>query len=357
MKKVVSLCLAAVLAAGILAGCGSGGTSEENTGTASTSQTAGVSSMVFADTQYPTNLDCAVGWNGWYTSRYGITETLFNLDKEMKAKPWLAKSCEAVDDTTWKITLRDDVTFQNGKKMTAQSVIDSWNRTMKINTRLNELLFIDSMTADSETVLTVKTTKPVPAFESNLCDPIASITDVNSGTNPETNPVGTGPYMAVNYDVKKQCNVKRYDGYWGGTPKLETATFNIIADPSALAMAQQSGESDVSLTIPSTSLSLFDNNSNYVVDGATGSRGQVMFINFKNEFLQDINVRKALSMCIDKESYAKGLNKGASEPANGLFPDSFDFGGKDLKGYSYDLEGAKNYWMKRVIKIQTETVL
>lgn len=76
-------------------------------------------------------------------------------------------------------------------------------------------------------------------------------------------------------------------------------------------MAQQSGESDVSLTIPSTSLSLFDNNSNYVVDGATGSRGQVMFINFKNEFLQDINVRKALSMCIDKESYAKGLNKGA----------------------------------------------
>ena len=122
-------------------------------------------------------------------------------------------------------------------------------------------------------------------------------------------------------------------------------------------MAQQSGESDVSLTIPSTSLSLFDNNSNYVVDGATGSRSQVMFINFKNEFLQDINVRKALSMCIDKESYAKGLNKGASEPANGLFPDSFDFGGKDLKGYSYDLEGAKNYWMKRVIKIQTETVL
>ena len=51
MKKVVSLCLAAVLAAGILAGCSSGGTSEENNGTASTSQTSGVSSMVFADTQ------------------------------------------------------------------------------------------------------------------------------------------------------------------------------------------------------------------------------------------------------------------------------------------------------------------
>ena len=61
------------------------------------------------------------------------------------------------------------------------------------------------MTADSETVLTVKQQNRFPAFESNLCDPIASITDVNSGTNPETNPVGTGPYMAVNYDVKNNA--------------------------------------------------------------------------------------------------------------------------------------------------------
>ena len=60
--------------------------------------------------------------------------------------------------------------------------------------------------------------------------------------------------MAKSYEVKKQCVVERYDNYWGGKPALEGATFNIIADTSALAMAQQTGESDVSLTIPSTSL-------------------------------------------------------------------------------------------------------
>ena len=74
---------------------------------------------------------------------------------------------------------------------------------------------------------------------------------------------------------------------------LETATFNIIRDPSALAMAQQSGESDVSLTIPSTSLSLFDNNSNYVVDGATGSCAVKLCLSTLKMNLQDINVRKA----------------------------------------------------------------
>ena len=78
-----------------------------------------------------------------------------------------------------------------------------------------------------------------------------------------------------------------------------------------------------------------------MVDGAVGSRGQVLYMNFENEFLKDINVRKAISMAIDKESYANILNKGASVPANGLFPDSVAFGGKDLKGYSFDTAGAK----------------
>ena len=131
---------------------------------------------------------------------------------------------------------------------------------------------------------------------------------------------------------------------------MEGATFNIIADTSALAMAQQTGESDVSLTIPSTSLSLFENNANYVVDGAIGSRGQVLYINFKNEFLKDINVRKAISMALIKIVMLI-FNKGASEPANGLFPDSLAFGGKDLKGYSFDMEGAKKLLLMLVIRI------
>ena len=68
---------------------------------------------VFADTQGPTSLDPAESWNSWYTSRYGITETLYKLDDSLVPQPLLALSCEMTDDTTWVITLRDDVTFQN----------------------------------------------------------------------------------------------------------------------------------------------------------------------------------------------------------------------------------------------------
>ena len=77
---------------------------------------------------------------------------------------------------------------------------------MELNARLNELLFIDTMTADGQ-VLTIQTTKPVPSFLSNLCEPVTGILDVSAETDPAVQPIGTGPYMAKSYEVKKQCVV------------------------------------------------------------------------------------------------------------------------------------------------------
>ena len=304
---------------------------------------AAVTTMTFADTQAPTSMDIAEGWNDWYTSRYGVTETLFMLDQNLSAQPFLCESAENTDSLTWVLKLRDDVTFQNGEKMTAQTVKDCWERTAEINARFNENLYIDTVEADGQT-LTVTTTEPVPAFESALTTPLAGIYYVTDGMNPTDNAtdmIGTGPYKVVSYDVKKKAVVERYDDYWQGTPALEGATFNILDDVGALTMAQQNGDSDVTLTIPASSLELFENDGNFVVDGQVGSRGQIIWFNFENELLQDSAVRKAMSMAIDKKSYAEALNKGGSEPATALFPDNTAFGGTSVKGYDYDIEGAK----------------
>lgn len=304
---------------------------------------AATETMTFADTQAPTSMDIAEGWNDWYTSRYGVTETLFVLDQNLSAQPFLCESAENTDPLTWVLTLRDDVTFQNGEKMTAQSVKDCWERTAGINARFNETLYIDSVEADGQT-LTVTTTQPIPSFQSALTTPLTGIYYVSENMDPANNAtdlIGIGPYKVVSYDVKKQAVVERYDGYWQGTPALESATFNILDDVSALTMAQQNGESDVTLTIPASSLELFQNDDNFVVDGQVGSRGQVIWFNFENELLQDSAVRKAMSMAIDKESYASILNKGGSEVATALFPDNTAFGGSSVDGYEYDIEGAK----------------
>lgn len=333
-KKLLSIAVAAILCVGSLTACSSG---ESGSQTEAENMGAGTNIAVVADTQCPTSLDLAQSWDSWYTSRWGITETLYKLDDNLEPQPFLAEGCEMIDENTWKITLRDDVTFQNGSKMTAESVKLCWERTAGINARFNELLYIDSIEADGQ-ILTVKTSKPVPAFMNGLCEPLTGIIDVTAETDPATLPIGTGPFAAVSYEVKTRAEVTKYAGYWGGEPKLDGAVINIIGDTSTLAMAQQNGESDISVSMPSASLELFGDESLYNVDGVAGSRGQVIFINFSNKFLQEKAVREAISMAIDKQNYADIINKGASAAATELYPDFMAFGGTN--GYEYDIEGA-----------------
>ena len=330
-NKLLCAAAAAMLFVSALSGCASSENTAENTAA------EGENIIVVADTQCPTSLDPAQSWDSWYTSRWGITETLFKLDNDLEPQPLLAESCEMTDEKTWVITLRDGVTFQNGNPLTAESVKLCWERTAGINARFNELLYIDSMEADGLT-LTVRTQKPVPAFKNSLCEPLTGIIDVTADTDPAVSPVGTGPFMAVSYEVKTRAEVTKYENYWGGEPKLDGAVINIIGDTSTLALAQQNGESDISVSMPSTSLELFSDTSLYNVDGVAGSRGQVIFINFSNEFLKEKAVRQALSMCIDKQGCAEIINKGASVPAAELYPDFMAFGGDE--GYEYSIEKA-----------------
>lgn len=290
-----------------------------------------------ADTQSPTSLDPAQSWDSWYTSRWGITETLFRLDENLEPQPYLVERYEMIDPTTWKLVLKEDITFHNGKVLNAEAVKLSWERTKEINARFEELTYIEDMTAEGLT-LTVITTDPVPAFINALAEPITGIIDVTSEENPAIKPIGTGPFQAVSYEVRTRAEVEKYDEYWGGEPEIDGAEIRIIGDTSTLAMAQQSGEIDVSVSMPSTSLELFSDAERYNVQGVPGSRAQILFLNFEKDAIKELAVRKALSMIIDKESYAKILNKNASVKATGLYPDFMDFGATE--GYAYNMEEA-----------------
>ena len=174
-----------------------------------------------------------------------------------------------------------------------------------------------------------------------LCEPLTGIIDVSAKEDLAVSPVGTGPFKAVSYDVKSKCVVEKYADYWGGEPKADGAQINIIGDTSTLAMAQQNGESDVSVSMPGSSMELFSDKSKYKVDGVPGSRGQIIYFNYDNEVLQQLEVRQAISMAIDKESYASVINKDASVSTIGLYPDFMAYGASKGEGYEYDLEGAQ----------------
>jgi peptide/nickel transport system substrate-binding protein len=297
-------------------------------------------SITFGTNQFPTNLDPASEWNGWFVSMFGAGETLVKLNKNMQIESLLSDSWKRVDDLTWKFHIRKGVKFDNGKAVTAQAVKASLERTLKMNPRTREILLIDSMTADGQDI-TIKTKSSSEAFLSNMADSSAIIVDSSAPADTFAKaPVCTGPFKVKSYTPNSNVVVEKNKDYWGDKAKVDKATFKYIKDDNTRAMALQSGEIDVAQNVSSNNMPLFKDKSKYNIDKITSLRIIMSYENLNNEFLKDPAVRKAISLAVDKDTYAKTLLKNSAVPAVGPFPESLPYGNKNLIGYKYDKAAA-----------------
>ena len=69
--------------------------------------------------------DPRASYNGWMSNQTGVTETLMGIDYDLNLYPRLAESIEQSSPTTWRVTLRDGLTFHDGSPVTSQAVIDA----------------------------------------------------------------------------------------------------------------------------------------------------------------------------------------------------------------------------------------
>ncbi|NCC83445.1 MAG: ABC transporter substrate-binding protein, partial [Clostridia bacterium] len=178
MKKLLIIFLTLLLAVSLLVACGATETPEADasklvTNTSlSTALAEGRKEFVFGVYNF-SKLDPADSYNGWGTLRYGIGETLFNLNETLEVEPVLVKEIGLSEDKmTWTLQLRDDVKFHNGRDMDAQAVQASLERLVVRNERAAADLKISSIAADGFSVA-ITTTEPNPTLLNSLCDPYA----------------------------------------------------------------------------------------------------------------------------------------------------------------------------------------
>ena len=74
------------------------------------------------------------------------------------------------------------------------------------------------------------------------------------------------------------------------------------------------GEIDIIAQLPAASASLFSDTDTYTIGAATSTRSQFLQFNLESEALKDVNIRKAISMCIDREGYADVVFAGYAKP-------------------------------------------
>lgn len=281
-------------------------------------------------------------YSGWSALRYGVGETLFKYNDNMEVESWLATGYEFTDDNTVKITLREGVQFSSGRTMDAEAVKECLENLVKVHDRAPSDLKIESMEAEGLT-LTIHTTEPCPAIINYLGDPYGAIIDMEYGIQGEggfANVAGTGPYIATEV-TPTQIKLEKNKNYWGGEVKTDHVTVRSFSDAGSLCASLQSGDIQGTYGLQYDNYPLFENNPDYEIHSIPTSRCFFGQFNMDSKIMQDDNVRKAIAMGIDKESFCTVLANGRCVPAKGVFPGSFSFGGDAVKAPAYDPEGAK----------------
>lgn len=300
--------------------------------------------FVFGDTTFnPENEVADINphnaYSGWAALRYGVGETLFRYDEQMNVQPWLAASYELVDERTWRIALRPNIRFSNGRAVDAAAVKACLEALVEKHARARGDLLIESIDAEGLT-LTIHTSQPRPTLLNYLSDPYGAIVDVSAGVTPEGIVVGTGPYVAQKLASGAFIELDRNERYWGGTPGFEHVKVLTISDGDTLAMAMQSGEIDGAYGMPYASYPLFDNE-RFTRTSTPTSRTFFLHMNFESPVVKDPAVRRAIALGIDKERFVDKLLQHNGYPATGPFPASFSFGGQSVQAKPFDPEAAK----------------
>ena len=212
MKKAETLLvmfMAASLALGLLSGCSS---SEPASGGDAAGTTFVLGDTTFNAENEEPDVNPHNAYSGWACIRYGIGETLFRYSDSMEIEPWLATDYELVDERTWRITLRDGVTFSSGRALDGEAVKECLEHLIEVHDRARGDLMIDSISADGQTVM-ITTAEPRPTLLNYLSDPYGCIIDMEAGITEDGIVSGTGPYIAASLVTGEELNLVKNENY------------------------------------------------------------------------------------------------------------------------------------------------
>lgn len=256
----------------------------------------------------------------------GTKEVLFNLyeglvkpDSSGELQPAIASDYSISEDaTTYTFTLREGVKFHDGSMVTAEDVkysidrcadttngeplVEAYSNIKSVNIVDEKTVEVVLNTADSD-FLANMTTAIIPA----------------SNENPDTNPIGTGPYRYVSRSPQENFVVEKFDEYWGTPANIENVTFRVCANADSIVMNLQGGSIDMFARLTTTQASQLGDQFD-VLEG-TMNLVQALYLNNAVEPFNDERVRQALCYAVDPQGIMDLISDGkGTEIGSSMFP-------------------------------------
>ena len=277
------------------------------------------------------------------------------FDDKWNAQPYLAEKWSlAADGKSLTLNLRKGAVFHDGKPITSEDVAFSI-MAIKANHPFTTMMGpVEKVETPDPYTAIIRMSTPHPAIVLAMSPALCPIlpkhiygdgTDLKVHPRNTTDVVGSGPFRLTEFKAGQRVVLERFDKFFlAGKPYLDKIIVNINPDSNSLLLGLERGEIQmIPYATNSTELKRVAANPalNLTNKGFEGI-GALNWLAFNTakKPLNDVNVRKAIAMTIDKKFISKALHGGFSQPADGPIVASSPFAIPDLITYPLDLKKA-----------------
>ena len=254
-----------------------------------------------------------------------LYDSLIELDATDRTKilPAIAKSWDISEDSS-KITfhLRDDVKFNSGNPLTAEDVVWSIERLLKLN--LSQSTFWKTYGFSAKNIsqlvkstdnFTIEITLPQATDPKLVMYSIGalgsmSILDKNEILKHEqdndlgnkwltTNAAGSGAYYLTKWEAKNMLIMARNEHYWKGTPKMKRIIMRHMTESQSLRLMMEKGDIDIASGMSVPDIKALSNNPNITIESVQRGTLYYVALSNKNKYFANPKVREAIRYLID----------------------------------------------------------
>ncbi len=295
--------------------------------------------LVIGIESMPTNLDPRFATDA-ASSRIDelVFRSLTQLDERPQYVPDIAIDWQYEDPTTVRFRLREDATFADGSRVTADDVRATYESILDPATaspKREEVAIVRDIETPDDHTVRFRLHEPRASFLGITTIGVLPRATIRSRSGEL---VGAGVFRIVSLHPGHEIRLsrRRRDG---GVPEIRV---RVIPDDTVRALELANGDLDlVENAIEPDNLRWLAEHSAACVERTPGTTFQYLGINFADPRLRDRRVRQAIALAIDRDALIDGLLNGTARAASGLLPPEHWAHEPDVRGYGHDPAAAR----------------
>lgn len=289
-----------------------------------------------------------------------VYDSLFEFDENYNIQPKLVESYSiSSNNKKINITLKDNIKWHDGESLTARDVKYTYELIKKNkDSAYNSLVSnISGITVHGNKELTINFEDSYSFSLETLIFPIVSKSKLNGLKDDDlelakNNLIGSGAYKIKTYEDRDYMILEPNKDYYDLNKDNNNKEVYVKMVPDSESQTEMvlSLDSDIS-KVTLGSISKFIDNDNFIINKYQGKDYDYVMFNYDNKYLKNLDMRKAISFAIDRNSIIRDAYSNRVKLSNFPLNSTSNYYDSDLKPLSYNTENAQNYLKKAVLSL------